>query len=96
MKTLIAWIFGLYTSHQMSENTRRVRQDQSEKSRVYYQKVVDEMHRNGTLPPNVNLRLPKASVVVTDEKGEIVAEDGEWKRLPNDGEPLTISYKKES
>jgi len=40
------------------------------------------------------LRLPKASMFIEDlETGEIIAEDGRWKKLPADNTKVVIKYK---
>ena len=95
MKKIIAKWFNLFTGAEavnMCENVKAKQKD-------YYQKVVDEMARTGTIPPNCDLQLPKKSMIVlvmTDDdniKGEVIAKDGRWLRLPLDREKVIIRYK---
>ena len=95
MKKFIAKLMGLKTQEEYNKVLEHTREEVTEQRRSYYNKVLDQMHRDGTLPPNCDLMLPKASVIVTNtETGEVVAEDGKWKKLPEDGLKVTISYRK--
>ena len=89
MKHIIAWIFGLYTARHIEEREAAVRRERMK----YYQKVLQHMHHNGTLPPNCDLVMPKASLRLENaEKGTVIAEQGRWKQLPADGEIIRVKY----
>lgn len=89
MKQLIAKLCGLFTL----ADIQRFGNKTAEEKKRYYQKVLDELHRNGSLPANCDLKLPKATLRITNaEKGDVLAEGGQWKRLPNDGEVVKITY----
>ena len=94
MKNIIAKIFGLITPEKLQAEIDQVHKILLKNRREFYQSVLEHLHRNGTLPPNCDLKMPKESLRIVSEKGEVLAEDGKWKRLPNDGEPVTITYKK--
>lgn len=89
MKHLIAWLFGLYTIRDIHEREDAVRRERMK----YYQTVLKHLHANGTLPPNCDLLMPKATLRLENaEKGTVVAEGGMWKHLPADGEILRVKY----
>ena len=94
MKKIIAKWFNLTTREDLTGIYGRMKEAQKD----YYQKVVDEMARTGTMPPNCDLQLPKKSMtvlVMTDDdniKGEVIAKDGRWLRLPSDREKVIIRY----
>ena len=94
MRKLIAKLFGLVAKECRDFEVYAARVETTTQRRDYYQQVLDSMHRNGTLPPNCDLKLPKASLrIVNTETGIVLAENGKWLKLPDDGEPVTISYK---
>ena len=94
MKKIIAKWFNLTTREDLIDLYSRMKESQKD----YYQKVVDEMARTGTMPPNCDLKLPKKSMtvlVMTDDdniNGEVIAKDGRWLRLPLDREKVVIRY----
>jgi len=94
MKKIIAKWFSLFTGGEVLNMCEKVKARQKD----YYQKVVDEMARTGTMPPNCDLQLPKKSMIVlvmTDDdniNGEVIAKDGRWLRLPSDREKVIIRY----
>ena len=100
MKTLIARIFGLYTKADRQRRDDQIREER----RDYYQKVLDNLHRTGSLMPNCDLKMPKATLVMSKMEltgegrlistGEVIAADGRWKRLPADGEIVKVTYAK--
>lgn len=95
MKKLIAKLLGLYTGEERIKWGLETGEEVARARREYYQKVLDELQRNGTLPPNCDLKLAKQSMKITNqETGEVIAEGGKWKRLPLDGEPVSavITY----
>lgn len=62
----------------------------------YYQKVIDQLHVNGTLPPNIDLKIPKKRLALFNlDTGDTVAFGGTWKRLPDDGEVVKAVYQSE-
>lgn len=79
---------GMYTAQQVEAIKERIRQERT----AYYQRVLHELHLNGTLPPNTGLKMPKQTLTLFDPKGEVVADDGKWKRLPQDNEILRAHY----
>jgi hypothetical protein len=94
MKKLIAKLFGLYTDQDLGCHRKEVYDQARSDSRKFYQKVLDTAHRDGYMPPNCDLKLPKQSLKITNtETNELIAEDGKWKRIPSDGEKVTVSYK---
>ncbi len=93
MKRFIAWIFGLITKEQLIQARLEIEQIVVTSRRIYYQKVLNELRHNGSLPPNCDLVMPKERLrIVNTETNDIVAEGGKWKRQPADGEKVTISY----
>lgn len=86
----IARIFGLYTKSDIAIE----RMNTATQKREYYQKVIDELHRNGTIPPQCDLKMPKQilRLVNAEDPNDIVAADGRWKRLPRDGEIVRVTY----
>jgi len=94
MRKLIAKLFGLYTKQDHYLYVEIARQETEIQRRRYYQQVLDHLQRNGTLPTNCDLVIPKQSLIITNpETKEVIAHDGKWKRLPMDGEPVVITYK---
>lgn len=92
MSNLIARVFGLHTEREMRESCERVATER----RAYYEKVIDYLHKNGSLPPNCDLKLPKARLRITNaQTGEVRAENGQWKELPMDNEIVQITYAKD-
>lgn len=61
MKKLIAKIFGLYTRADLEKRDVGVRAERAK----YYQTVLDHLHQSGTLLPNCDLKMPKATLVMT-------------------------------
>jgi len=94
MKKLIAKLLGLFESKEVQELVRLKAELVTLDRKDYYQKVLDHLQRNGTLPTNCDLVIPKQSLIITNpETKEVIAHDGKWKRLPMDGEPVVITYK---
>lgn len=94
MKNIIAKLLGLKTREQADNQETKARADVTEQRRVYYTRVLEELQRNGTLPPNCDLKMPKQSLVIKNqETEELLASDGKWQRLPSDGEKCVITYK---
>ncbi len=93
MRKIIAKLFNLYTLEEIQKAVKS-----HEYLQNYYQKVVKEMARTGTIPLNCDLKLPKKSMVIMKmeelegDKGEVIAKDGRWIRLPNDREKVIIRY----
>jgi hypothetical protein len=62
--------------------------------KIYYESVLKQLHQNGTIPPNCDIKMPKLNVILHNaETEEVVAENGKWQRLPADGEVLKVGYK---
>ncbi len=93
MKKLLAKWLGLYTREDVEDEKEITELNK----RRYYENVLKQLHHNGTIPPNCDIRMPKLNVKLyrIDEpnEGEIIAENGKWKRLPMDGEVLKVGYK---
>lgn len=96
IRKIIKKLFGLYTETEMRYIQAFARNEKGVAE--YYQKVVNEMARTGTLPPNCDLKLPKKSMIILvmgeddNVKGEVIAKDGRWLRLPMDREKVIIRY----
>lgn len=60
--------------------------------RKFYLDVIDKLQATGEIPPHLSLLIPKKSIIITDEHGEVIASNGTWKKLPSDGVRVTISY----
>lgn len=80
------------TKRILQGQTNDARENARSERRAYYQRVLEHLHANGTLPPNCDLKMPKATLTLFDPKGEIVAMDGVWKRLPLDNEILRVKH----
>ena len=94
MRKIIAKIFKLWTREEAQDTLDKACRKIAEAKRVYYTEVIDSLIKNGTLPLNCDLKLPKASIELTNaETKERVAGEGRWVRLPNDGETLKVTYK---
>lgn len=88
-------MFGirLTTDKEIQKLLSSVRNVTREERRKYYESVLKYMMINGTLPPECDLKLPKATMLIMGEEGsEVIAKDGKWLRLPLDGEPVKITY----
>lgn len=90
MKKLLAKLLGLHTDEDLNIVHEAIAHDKKE----YYEKVLKQLHHNGTIPPNCDINMPKQNLLLKNaETDEIVAENGKWKRLPGDGELLKVKYK---
>ncbi len=97
MKNFIANWLGLHTSRYTAEKVEACARETTEERRIYYQKVIDVLHRTGSFPPNTDLKMPKASMVIKQISTSVVfAEKGRWLKLPDDNEEVIIKYASEN
>lgn len=86
---------GLRTNREFKIAMERAKAETRVERMKYYEQVLVHLQRSGSLPPNCDLKLPKLNVVLTNEKGEVVAGEGRWARQPMDGEVLKVTYAKQ-
>lgn len=88
---VLGYAYGIAVTKRILQGQMNdVRENTRNERKKYYQRVLESLHANGTLPPNCDLKMPKASITLYDAKGGVVAQGGRWERLPLDNELLRV------